>query len=368
MNTTIALENFNDLFMDIQEESAAQMGKQKWKILIVDDDVEVHRVTKLVLRDFTYENKSLKILSAYSSSEAKELLINNPDIAVTLLDVVMEEEDSGLKLVKFIREELCYNLMRIVLRTGQPGQVPEERVIVDYDISDYKEKTELTAKKLFTCIVSSIRSYKLYVEVEDSQKDIIFTLGEIAEARSQETGHHVKRVAEISKLLAKKYGMLDREAEKIKLASPMHDVGKLAIPDLILNKPGKLTDEEYEVMKSHALVGYEMLNKSDRSILKAASIIALQHHEKYNGKGYPNGLKGNEIHIYGRITALVDVFDALYHDRVYRKAWDIERIKEYFYQERGQHFDPILTDLFFENLNEVMNILNSFNKDVLQLI
>jgi response regulator RpfG family c-di-GMP phosphodiesterase len=197
-------------------------------------------------------------------------------------------------------------------------------------------------------------------EIEMSQKEIIFTLGEISEARSKETGCHVKRVAEYTKLLALKYGLSLELAEKIRLASPMHDIGKLAIPDNILNKPGKLTPEEFEIIKTHSTIGYEMLKNSNRDIIKIGAIIALHHHEKYNGTGYPAGLKGEDIHIYGRISAITDVFDALGSNRVYKKAWDLDKIIAYFNEERGQHFDPFLLDLFLDNLDEFLKIRDMF--------
>jgi len=485
----------------------------KWKVLIIDDDKEVHTVTKMALRRFTFDGKGIEFLSAYSATEGKKILSENMDTAVILLDVVMEEEDSGLQMARYIRTELNNHLVRIILRTGQPGQAPEHQVVVEYDINDYKEKTELTAQKLHTTLVTTLRSFRdmsiievnrrslkkiiessasmfelqsmskfasgvlsqlvallhvnpsssscnvsslaatktslqafqvlaatgkyesligttvtpkgfsiawddmitafkqkqslyfhdrfviyfcskqgsenviyldgigllsiwdrdlveifctnvsiafdniyLTQEVEDTQKEILFTLGEIAEARSQETGHHVKRVAEITKLLALRSGLSIEIAESLRLAAPIHDVGKLAIPDAILNKPGKLTPEEFSLMKTHSPIGYEMLKNSKRSILKLGALIALQHHERYDGTGYPYGLVGEEIHIYGRIVALADVFDALSSARIYKKKWPLEEILNYIREQRGAHFDPRLVDIFMENLDEIMII------------
>jgi response regulator RpfG family c-di-GMP phosphodiesterase len=137
------------------------------------------------------------------------------------------------------------------------------------------------------------------------------------------------------------------------MASPMHDIGKVGIKDEILNKPAKLTDDEFKIMKTHSSLGYAMLKNSDKPILKAAAIVAHEHHEKYDGTGYPKKKKGEDIHIYGRITAIADVFDALGSDRVYKKAWPLEDIFELFKQERGKHFDPVLIDLFFEHFDEI---------------
>jgi response regulator RpfG family c-di-GMP phosphodiesterase len=200
-------------------------------------------------------------------------------------------------------------------------------------------------------------------EIEDTQKEVVFTMGAIGESRSKETGNHVKRVAEYSKVFALCYGLSEEKSELLKMASPMHDIGKVAISDSILKKPGKLTNDEFQIMQTHASLGHEMLKYSDRDILKTASIVAYEHHEKWDGSGYPRGLKGEDIHIYGRITAIADVFDALGSKRVYKEAWDDERIFKLFKEEKGKHFDPTLVDIFFENIEQFLAIREKF-KDV----
>lgn len=482
-----------------------------WKVIIVDDEIEMHRATKKALLSFSFCGKSLQFLSAFTKTEAKQLICQHPDTSVILLDVMMEGEKAGLEIVEYIRHELNNTFVRIILRTGQPQEAPEETVIREYDINDYREKTDLTAAKLYTAIMTALRSYRdimlidsnkkalerviassihlmntksmhkladqvlgelitilslnadrnreeiagfiatkdkhkdfyilaatakysdivgqsiiqhfsacslelfrkghflekeyskffcsqhghesfIYIEglqniddwevklldilmmnvqvaidnmhlnqeIEETQKEIIFTLGEFSEARSKETSNHVRRVAEYSKLLALKYGLTEEEAELLRLASPMHDVGKLGITDVILNKPGRLTEEEFKVIQSHGVLGYEILKNSNRRIMQAGAIIALQHHEKFNGQGYPHGLKGEEIHIYGRITAIADVFDALGSERVYKKAWPIDQILTYFAKEKGQHFDPVLVDIFFAYLPLFLEIQQKF--------
>ena len=472
-----------------------------WKILIADDEGDVHSLTKTVLNNFTYKNKRLEFLSAYSGEETIKILQENEDVVLVLLDVIMETNDAGLQVTKKIRDELNNNYIQIVLRTGQPADIPEAEVVKNYEINDYKEKTELTSNKLMTTLVTAIRSYEnikelekskneinelnyelkdlldsfdenviaartdiygrlIYVskafceisgytkeellnrnqnivrsehtsnelyedlwqtisngkiwrgeiqdknkegnaywlysiitpkfdskgnflnytaisqnitdqkhiedanrkieilnkEIEDTQKEVVFKVGAIAETRSKETGMHVKRVAQYSKLFALYYGLSEKEAELLKQASPMHDIGKIAIPDSILNKPGKLTAEEFEIMKTHAQLGYEMLEGSTKSVLKAASIVAHEHQEKYDGSGYPLGLKGAEIHIFGRITAIADVFDALGSDRCYKNSWDDEKIFAFFKEQSGKHFDPKLVDIFFEHLDEFLKV------------
>ena len=201
-----------DDFLSFAQETQNTCGytKEAWKILIVDDDVMIHKITKIVLKDMTFRNKNIEFLSAYSERQAREVLFREDDIAVVLLDVVMEENDSGLKLVEYIQKKKKNSMLRIILRTGHPGSAPEEKVVLEYDINDYKEKTELTKGKLFTSIINALRSYDDMVqldlkrkELKETQKDIIMTLSEIAETRSKETGNHVKRVSEFAQLIGK---------------------------------------------------------------------------------------------------------------------------------------------------------------------
>lgn len=202
---------------------------------------------------------------------------------------------------------------------------------------------------------------KIEQDIMSTQKEILFTLGELGELRSKETGHHVRRVALYSELLGIKSGLKYKEVNLLKMASPMHDIGKVAIPDEILLKPGKLSDEEMDIMKTHAQIGYEVFYKSTHKILQTAAIISHEHHEKYDGSGYPQGLKAEEISIYGRITALADVFDALSHDRVYKKAWSMDEVISFIKKEKGKSFDPILVDTFLDNLDEILKIKNEYN-------
>ena len=197
-------------------------------------------------------------------------------------------------------------------------------------------------------------------DIKETQKEVVFTMGTIAENRSKETGNHVRRVAEYSKLLALHYGLDEEESELLRLASPMHDIGKIAIPDAILCKPSGFTQEERDIMNTHPQLGYDMLKHSERTLLKMAAIVSYEHHEKWDGTGYPNAKKGEEIHIYGRITALADVFDALGSDRVYKKAWKIEDILSLFKEQSAKHFDPRLVEIFHEKLDEFLLIRDKF--------
>ena len=476
-----------------------------WKVLIVDDDADVHEITRLALRGFEYLGESLSIISAYSAEQARQLLSDQPDIAVMLLDVVMETDDAGLQLVKYIRQTLNNPFIRIILRTGQPGQAPEKEVVREYDINDYKEKTELTSKKLYTCVYTALSSYRaligldanrrglvkvieasasiyeqqqldkfiqgvleqvvsllfidreavlvrncgvtsingkqeqvilaaigedrqyigqdprevlpaevneriqqalseqhdiiddysftgyvetrtgveavfhissasklkapdhqllelffknitvglenlnLWKDIEETQSEIVYLLGDAVETRSNETGNHVRRVAEIARQLGLMHGMDEEEANILHSAAPLHDIGKIGIPDAILNKQGKLTTDEWEVMKTHTVIGSRILSGSKRPVLQAAATIAMQHHENWNGSGYPGALSGHDIHVYARIVAIADVMDALCSERCYKPGWSLDEAMDFLLQQSAIKFDPTLIELVMDN-------------------
>jgi HD-GYP domain-containing protein (c-di-GMP phosphodiesterase class II)/DNA-binding LacI/PurR family transcriptional regulator len=231
---------------------------------------------------------------------------------------------------------------------------------IGYVIYDLVPISGLIYENLAIQLSSTLMGAQLISDVEETQREVLYTLGDILERRSFETGSHVKRVAEYSYVLAVKYGLNEEDAQLLKHASPMHDIGKLGIEESILRKPGKLTPEEFEKIKTHTTLGYEILKSSERKLLKVASIIASQHHERYDGSGYPRGLKGEDIHIFGRITCIADVFDALGSDRVYKSEWPMDEICEYIQSQKGKMFDPKLTDIFFECLQDILVIRASF--------
>ena len=200
-------------------------------------------------------------------------------------------------------------------------------------------------------------------DIEEMQKEIIHLLSAIGESHSVEVAKHVKRVAAYCKLLAHYCELPDREVTLIEQASPLHDIGKIAIPDAILNKAAPLDEEEYRIMQTHTTEGFKIFNISERPLLKMAATIALEHHERWDGKGYPNALKGENISIGGRITALADVFDALSHERCYKDTWPDEEVFDYIRRERGKHFDPMLVDIFFEHLDEFLHIREKYRSD-----
>ena len=197
---------------------------------------------------------------------------------------------------------------------------------------------------------------RLTHEIVETQRELLLVLGEVVENRSQETGKHVYRVAEIAHLLALEYGLNREQAEILKTAAPMHDIGKVGIDDSILHKPGKLNSAEFEIMKTHAEIGHHILTRIDRPLLSIAARIAYEHHENFDGSGYPQGLKGAEISIEGRIIAIADVLDALGHARVYKAAWDDAAIRDYLIAQRGRKFDPVLVDLTLKHWDAIADI------------
>jgi len=335
-------------------------------ILIVDDN-EVNIDSLIEILEDRYE-----IYAATSGLDALDLL-SEEDIDLVLLDIMMPQMN-GYEVCKKIKSNPLTKDIPVIFITASTD---EESIEKAYSVggSDYINKP-FKVKEIISRVANQLllsnkqktleriiakktqKIQEMNIELIKTQEEIILTLGIAAESRSKETGNHIKRVAKYSYLLAKYYGLDEELAQKIYKASPLHDLGKIAIPDNILNKPAKLTNEEYEIMKTHAQIGYDILKNSKRELLKTAAIIAYEHHEKWDGSGYPRGLKGKEISIEGRITALADVFDALGSDRCYKKAWPDEKIFELIENERAKHFDPDLVDIFFEHLDEFLKIRN----------
>lgn len=505
--------------VDVGVDDDTNGAHKPWKVAVVDDEEQVHSVTKLVLKNFSFDGRGLELFHLYSAKEAIQFFHKHDDIAICLLDVVMETDSAGLDVVSIIRSDLKNTYTRIVLRTGQPGQAPEENVIKEYDINDYKDKTELTDLKLHTLIYSCLRAYRdiitlnqtrkglehvihasnnvfhnhftgefskgilmqfsslmqfdddavyavedgftahsdrcglkiiegigeyshsignnlenilpqdmlaklqnqtipfisihsenaflasniidnkenqrnvlylkklgdtsplqrklldvfsnnvltafqnLYLleDIEKAQREIVYLLAEAVESRSKETGFHLQRVAKLSSLLAEGLGLDEDLKLKIYRASPLHDLGKIAIPDSILNKPGKLTTEEFVIMKTHSQIGHDMIIKSERELCQTGRLIALDHHERWDGDGYPNGKKGEEISIEGRIVAVADVFDALSCKRCYKEAWQLDTVFVYMTENSATQFDPQIIQTLMNNEPLIREIYNEYS-------
>lgn len=203
---------------------------------------------------------------------------------------------------------------------------------------------------------SNARVLAMNREVIETQREVVATLGEVIEARSLETANHVHRVAAISRFLGEKIGMSAEELDILEGASPLHDVGKIGIPEEILAKPGRLTPEEFEVIKTHTTIGQRILRNSTRTLMHAACTIAHEHHERWDGTGYPRGIKGEDIHLMARITTLADVYDALLSERCYKSAWTESEALAFILDERGTMFDPVLVDILIDNVAEIRAI------------
>jgi putative two-component system response regulator len=201
---------------------------------------------------------------------------------------------------------------------------------------------------------------KATIEIVQRERETVVRLSKAAEYRDPETGAHISRMAHYSELIGKRLGMSQADYELLLQAAPMHDIGKVGIPDHILLKPGRLTPDEFEIMKQHAVFGYEILQGSASLVLQAGADIALAHHEKYDGSGYPRGLASENIPIFSRVVAVADVFDALTSERPYKKAWSLERAAEHLKASSGSHFDPQCVDAFFANWQQVLEIRQQF--------
>jgi len=204
------------------------------------------------------------------------------------------------------------------------------------------------------------RNLALRQEIVDTQKEIIHTLSEVVETRSSETANHVLRVGLLTARLGELYGLPAPEVDVLRMVAPMHDVGKVGIPDAVLNKPGRLDDEERCLINTHTVIGHSILSRSDRRIMKAAAVVAHQHHERWDGAGYPDGIAGDAIHIHARITAVADVYDALSQHRVYRPALPHETVLGMLAADRGKAFEPALVDLFLAHQNEFRAIRDAY--------
>lgn len=204
---------------------------------------------------------------------------------------------------------------------------------------------------------------KATAEIYARERETIIRLAKAAEFRDPETGAHILRMANYSRLIAENLGLPDEAQEILLQAAPMHDVGKLGTPDHILLKPGRLTPDEFEIMKKHAMIGYEILKDSASPVLQAAAQIALSHHEKFDGSGYPHGRVGDAIPIFGRIVAVADVFDALTSERPYKKAWEISKAIDFLHQGRDNHFDPACVDAFLADRDKVLAIKERFGDE-----
>ncbi len=343
---------------------------QQYHILIVDDVSENIQVAMNLLKERDY------LFSFAMDGEQALSLASENQFDLILLDIMMPGL-SGYDVCERLKANPDTQAIPVIFLTARSDIDSISKGFklgaVDYItkpfhgeelIARVRNHLELyTAKQLLKKNNLSLQNEIFYkeqrylTELEENQKEMIYVLMELMESTSDETGRHIRRVAEYSRLLAHYHPSLtEDDANLIFHASPMHDIGKIKIPPEILHKPAKLTDEEYEVIKTHTTAAHDILRFSKRKFIRFADIIALQHHEKWNGEGYPQGLSGEDIHIFARIVALADVFDALTHKREYKTAWPVEEAIQFIVDNKGVHFDPTLVDIFVDHVDEFISI------------
>ncbi|MCD6433122.1 MAG: response regulator [Sulfurimonas sp.] len=336
------------------------MENSKYKILIVDDVEDNLRLVSSVLKQQNYQVGTAKDgLTALR-------LVNEEIYDLILLDVMMPIM-GGFETCRYLKVAPETASIPVIFCTAS---YDKGSLLKAYQVGgvDYIKKPFLKEELLVRVHIHlKLKDYEKNLEnkvlektkeISDTQIKLMYTLGAIAEGHSKETQLHVERVSKFTYLLSKLYGMKEEEAVMLKNASALHDIGKLGITDSILHKNGKLTNSEFKEIKKHAELGREMLGHSQLPLLRSATIVAGEHHGKWDGSGYPNRLKGNEIHIYGRIVALADVFDALSFKRAYKDGWTQSEVLEFIKDMRGKHFDPQLVDLFFDNIDDFLKIYN----------
>jgi putative two-component system response regulator len=337
------------------------------KILAVDD-VQMN----LDMLEIMLSGVGGVFLKALNGREALELLAGHADADTILLDLEMPVMN-GFEMLGALKDDCRYRDIPVIVVTSDKHEVlralalgANDFLAKPYDPEELRlrVKNHLRSKKLLDLSnnMSQVLEQEVVRKTADLQRALEFSrkteyeislrLGKAAELRDVETGMHIKRISEFSKILGKLAGFSDKACEVLRYSSPLHDVGKIGIPDRILLKPGKLDAEEFRIMQLHTVIGGQILSDAQSyPVISAGQIIALQHHEKWDGTGYPNGLAGKQIHPFGRIVMIVDVFDALLSERPYKKAFSLEHTMRILDEGRGTFFDPELLGLFEENLS-----------------
>jgi putative two-component system response regulator len=331
---------------------------EKQRVLIVDDTPDNIRILMEALR------KDYAIQAATDGEKALNIANSATPPDVILLDVMMPGMD-GYEVCDRLKKGPKTEKIPVIFITALT-EVKDEAKGLALGAVDYITKPINPA--LVTARVRNHLELKRHRDnleklIMDRTKEMVIRLVLASEARDTDTGAHIKRIRAFTTLLAKKHGLDDEEADLMGLASTMHDLGKIGVPDYVLLKDGKLDDDEWVIMKSHTEIGAKNLAGSKSRLLEVARSIALTHHERWNGSGYPQGLAGEDIPLGGRIVGLVDVFDALTSKRPYKEAWSIESAVEAILNDRGEHFDPDLTDLFLNSVSEFATIREEFQDD-----
>ena len=334
----------------------------KQTVLVVDDATENIDVLNGILSDLY--NVKVAINGMMALKIAQKL---KPDLI--LLDIMMPGMD-GYEVCTKLKSNIETQKIPVIFVTAKDQTVDETRGFevgaVDYITKPVSPPIVLARVKTHLSLYDQKRTLETMVkvrtqELDETRLEIIRRLGRAAEYRDNETGMHVIRMSKYSQLIALEIGLDDAQAELILNATPMHDIGKIGIPDHILLKPGKLTDEEFDIMKKHCEYGSNIIGDHSSEILKMAKEVAISHQEKWNGRGYPNHLKGEDIPLVSRIAAVADVFDALTSVRPYKKAWAVEDAVALIKKESGEHFDPRIANAFIKVLPDILKVKKQFS-------
>lgn len=334
----------------------------KSMVLVVDDTPENIDILSGILKPH------YKVKAALNGKKALSIAAGEDRPDIILLDIMMPEVD-GYEVCRALKANPLTMNIPIIFITGKNEEKDEEKGL-RLGAVDYITKP-ITPAIVLARVSTQISLYNQSLALEDKVKQrteelsrtrlgIIERLGRAAEFKDNETGLHVIRMSHYSRILASALNYDEDWVDLIFNAAPMHDVGKIGIPESILRKPGKLTEDEWTVMKTHPVIGADILGEHDDILLKTAKEIALTHHEKWDGSGYPYGLKQQEIPLSGRIIAIADVFDALTTKRPYKEPWSVEDALVLIKESAGSHFDPHLVDVFLQNIDQVLEIKQRF--------
>jgi len=356
------------------------MNTKRARILIVDDEAVNVKLLQRVLEHGHFEN----IFSTQDPTQVSQLHKDN-NFHLIILDLNMPVLD-GFEVLEKLQKEYQKNCPAILVLTAQSQQEHKQRAL-QMGANDYLTKPfdqiEILARVENMITVQLARELladqnmaleqqvqkrtaeltKAHKALYDSRLQVVRILGRAAEYRDNETGLHIIRMSQISALIGGYLGMSDDEVEILLHASPMHDIGKIGIPDNILLKPGKFTPKEWKIMQTHTSIGGDILNSGEGDLLDMACVIALSHHEKFDGSGYPLGISGENIPLVGRICALADVFDALTSVRPYKKSWSLNKTISYIKENTGSHFDPSIAKVFLNHLEEMLEIKDQYAEE-----
>jgi putative two-component system response regulator len=370
-----------NIYLKIRSESSLKgvMMNDQPVILVVDDEDRNLRLMEAMLVPLGY-----RIQTAKNGEQALDVVAQEP-VDVILLDVMMPVMD-GFEVAARLKSDPETKIIPIVMVTAL--QAREDRIkAIEAGADDFLtkpvDKTEMRArvaslvkvkayhdhmrnhqKELETQVAERTRDLEqAFARIKSVSLEAIYRLTRAAEYKDEDTGSHIQRMSNYAAAIARNMGLGERVSESILYATPMHDIGKIGIPDRILLKPGKLDPDEWAIMQQHTVIGARILEGSRTGIIRLGEIVAMTHHEKWDGSGYPRGLKGKQIPLVGRIVAIADVFDALTSKRPYKEAFSLERSYGIIRDGRGTHFDPDVVDTFFASEPDILKIKETFHDD-----